>query len=116
MKVHNVDDFFAAEEESRATTGALRSALGIGVRQFTQEEAEEYLRDAVACPMCGGPISTKGCHSPAPHCRSCAQTLRQAESDRLRGEPPPCRSKTYVKLQKALKREGLLNQAEEVLQ
>lgn len=74
------DEWFAQEEQLRSVTSpATRRMYGVGVRVLQQQEAEEYMRDSVACPRCGSPVSIRGAHdSVAEYCRSCAQTKRFA--------------------------------------
>jgi ribosomal protein L40E len=83
----NPSEFFAREDERRAATSrATRSTYGMDVKPFSQAEAEEYLKDSVACPRCGAPISIKGGHQQqAEHCRHCAQILSRGRSGKLRG-------------------------------
>ena len=82
------DEFFARLDERRAAESrATRQTYGMDVKPFTQAEAEEYLKDAVACPACGGPIHIKNGVEPqlTAVCRSCGQLRRLGKEGRVRG-------------------------------
>ena len=85
----NIDKYLEMEEEGRIGNNKyLRHKYGLDVKPFSQEEAEEYMDEAMACPRCGRPVGTKGEGHTRPQtedglCRSCGQKRRR---DRIRWE------------------------------
>ena len=91
----NVDEYFEREEARRISDSpAWRRVYGVDVPQMTQAEAEAYMQDGIACPLCGTPMSIKGGHQlQAEHCRPCGASLAgakvRAKTGRLLGQKHP---------------------------